>query len=252
MNHGLSEHIDSWKTAYYKESLSIKERLEDNFIEIHHIGSTSVADLIAKPQIDIVVSVHNLQHTINQMAGSGYIFKGEFNIPFRYFFGKNQDNLKINLHIVLDNDPEMDGFIKFRDYMRTHPEAVQTYSDLKLSVSDKLDLRKRYGMFNEYTLSKDEFIRDILAKAGFEGLCMRFVVHYNERDYEKTVCKQYRRNINKREQRFVFYKGSDIIGYANVSSVGQINIFEIPDEYKKYFENRLNLYIESRLSSYRA
>lgn len=63
-------------------------------------------------------------------------------------------------------------------------------------MSDKPNLHKKYGMFNEYTLSKDGFIRGILAKTNFGDLYMRFVVHYNEQNYEKTICKRHRYNID--------------------------------------------------------
>lgn len=246
---GLSQHIDKWNDMYHSEKLCIENSLGDNVIEIHHIGSTSIDDLISKPQIDIVVSVHDLNRAIKQLVLADYTYKGEFNIPFRYFFGKSQEDLRINLHVVRDKDPEMYGFLLFRDYMKTHPDSVQEYSKLKLSIVNKLPsgaCDKKYNGLNDYTLAKDEFIRGILKKAGFKGLCMRFVAHYNERTYESEICKKFGYIIKSDDIRFVFYMGPDIIGYSAVSVKNIVNIFFVSDsKYEKYFKDRLYEYIES-------
>lgn len=247
MVNGLSEHDDFWDYIYQKEEKLLRNFLKDNVIEIHHIGSTSIPNLVAKPQIDIVLSVCDLERSIKQLELAGYVYKGEFNIPFRYFFGKNQAETKINLHVVLDKAPEMIGFLKFRDYMRSHPEAVQEYADLKISIADKLPSMKKYSFLNEYTLLKDDFIRNILRKSGFEGLCMRFVVHHNEEKYEHTVCSLHNYVIKSEDMRFVFYRGAEVIGYANVSPNKKINIFEIFNKTaKKYFEDSLSAYVNKK------
>jgi GrpB-like predicted nucleotidyltransferase (UPF0157 family) len=57
--------------------------LGDNCIAIHHVGSTSVPGLAAKPKIDMIVVVKELFSAIEPMQGMGYIHKGEYNIPMR-------------------------------------------------------------------------------------------------------------------------------------------------------------------------
>ncbi len=50
-----------WKDMFETEATAIKKILGDNCIAIHHIGSTSVPGLAAKPIIDIMPVVHNLE-----------------------------------------------------------------------------------------------------------------------------------------------------------------------------------------------
>ena len=45
----------NWSLEFAKEAASIKQALAGNIIAVHHIGSTSVAGLAAKPIIDIIV-----------------------------------------------------------------------------------------------------------------------------------------------------------------------------------------------------
>lgn len=246
MDKTLSPYQASWGSSFDEEKKLLKEALRDNFFEIHHIGSTSITDLLAKPFIDIVLSVKDLDSVVSPLEDLGYVFKGEFNIPFRYFFAKNNRKTKVNLHVVCGKDPEMEGFLLFRDYMRTHPEALAEYAELKKSIEDKLGSKGKYQYLNEYTLAKNDFIRSILKKAGFKGLCMRFVVHYSEQSYEEEICQKYGFSPKASDRGFIFYKGPDIVGYANASPPDKINIFDltVDGEERQYFEDRLKRYLE--------
>jgi GrpB-like predicted nucleotidyltransferase (UPF0157 family) len=107
----------NWPSAFKTEAAKIKQALGDNCIEVHHIGSTSVPGLAAKPIIDIMLIVNNIFNGIENLESIGYQYKGEYNIPFRAYFTKDKQSIK--LHMV---EPEH-GFIAlnlaFRDYLRT-------------------------------------------------------------------------------------------------------------------------------------
>ena len=76
----------------------IKDVLAKMAIEIHHIGSTSVAGLSAKKDLDIMLVIDCLQNSL-LLQKIGYTFKGELNIPLRYYFSKNTNESKVNLHV---------------------------------------------------------------------------------------------------------------------------------------------------------
>ncbi|MDR1488668.1 MAG: GrpB family protein [Holosporales bacterium] len=219
------------------ESVLISNIIGENFASIHHIGSTAVRGLVAKPQIDIALEIENLNKSLI-LKNHGYIYKGEFNIPFRYFFsGDSKKNIKINLHVVERNSPELEGFIVFRDYMRDNPKACVEYSALKLQNSKFLesDKKNEYGL-GKYTLMKDGFIRKILKKAGFEGLCIRFAAHYKELEYVGEMFPD--------TKYFVFYKGPDLVGHCAVSeSDNRVISFNASDKnYAKYFMEKVRSY----------
>lgn len=230
----------NWEMFFTKESELLKSVLGDCFIESHHIGSTSIKNIFSKPKIDIALVVNNLENS-KILEKVGYVYKGCFNIPFRYFFSKRSDDLNINLHVILPRDPELEGFIIFRDFMNKHEKLRDEYSNLKLKLEHLIKTKQNKYFFNDYTLSKNDFITRVLKLAGFKGFCMRLVSHYLEKAYESRVYEKFKDD----EIRVVFYKGADIIGYANVDeNTKNINFFQV-DENEKYFQNRLTNYLES-------
>lgn len=85
----------SWPCLFEEESQRITKTL--NCIEIHHVGSTSIPGLKAKPVIDMIVVVKDLTQTIEPLESLGYKYKGEYNIPFRKYFSKSLP-IKAHLH----------------------------------------------------------------------------------------------------------------------------------------------------------
>ena len=101
------------------------------------MGSTSVPNLWAKPIIDINGVVENGPKAIQPLKDLGYLYKGEYNIPFRHFFIK-EGNPKIHLHVYTPESPEIELNFLFRNYLRVHPEAAQEYIDLKEKISEAI------------------------------------------------------------------------------------------------------------------
>ena len=58
----MKEHNPQWALMYADEAEKIKEILGDELAEIYHIGSTSVEGLKAKPVIDIMGGVKNVDN----------------------------------------------------------------------------------------------------------------------------------------------------------------------------------------------
>ena len=232
-------HNDSWKEIYETESEAIRENQGDNFVEIHHIGSTSICEVYAKPKIDIALIVNSLEAS-KKLNTIEYHFKGCLNIPFRYFYTKRTNTICSHIHAMLPGDPELEGFLIFRNYMNNHHEAREKYSALKIKIKNLLDASGDEQLLNKYTLAKNEFITSILKEAGFKGYCMRLVCHNAEHEYEQSVYK----SVSPDDIRVIFYKGADIIGYANANKNGKINFFTV-SENEEYFSNRFKSYLET-------
>ena len=80
-----------WPEAFRKEAQVISTVLAEETIACHHVGSTAVPGLKAKPVIDMVLEVKdvNALDKLNPaMEDIGYIPKGEFGIPGRRFYLK--------------------------------------------------------------------------------------------------------------------------------------------------------------------
>lgn len=150
-----------WPLLFEKEAIRIKAALGDNCVEIHHIGSTAVPDLSAKPIIDILPVVQNILNiNISAIEALGYKSQGELGMPFRRYFS----NGNYNIHIWEKGAGEIQKQLLFRDYLRTHTEARTAYQVLKENLAEKFKKERP-----TYTTKKELFVKDILRKARFKG-----------------------------------------------------------------------------------
>lgn len=105
-------------------------------LSIEHVGSTSVKGLSAKPIIDIDVVISDrskLGEVIKTLGGIGYHHEGDLGITGREAFGyEGKEHLmRHHLYVCEENSPELKRHLAFRDWLRTHPEAVSEYSRVK-------------------------------------------------------------------------------------------------------------------------
>lgn len=77
-----------WPHIFEREASKIKEVIGSNCIAIHHIGSTSVLGLSAKPVIDMIGVVKNPEKVIYPLESLDFKYKGEYNIPMRFYFNR--------------------------------------------------------------------------------------------------------------------------------------------------------------------
>lgn len=208
----------SWPAMFEREAALIKQALGKNCLAVHHIGSTAVPGLSAKPIIDILPVVKNIlevDQAIQEMEKLDYEAKGENGIAFRRFFQKGIPIRTHHVHVFEEGDPEINRHLKFRDWMRMHGEDAQAYAQLKLTLAEKFP----NDIFN-YCLGKDSFVASIDARDGYQG--WRFVQALTDREWEAVCALRQQHFFNlelaplKEHIHFVFYKESAIIGYAHL------------------------------------
>ncbi len=154
---------ENWPKEFLIESQRVMEVLGNNCIEIHHIGSTAVPGLAAKPVIDIlpVVQDINIVDKYNEaMERLGYTPRGEDGIPMRRYFRKGITVRTHHIHIFEEGNPQVMRHIKFRDWMRNHPEDMKAYESLKKKLAIQFSNDR-----HAYTEGKNEFIAMIDKKA---------------------------------------------------------------------------------------
>ena len=80
----------AWPEAYEREAAAIRTAIPaEVLVATHHIGSTSVPGLAAKPVIDISPEVTDLalmDEWDAAMEALGYTVRGEYGIPGRRFY----------------------------------------------------------------------------------------------------------------------------------------------------------------------
>lgn len=109
--------------------------LGDEIVAIHHIGSTSVPGLDAKPIIDLLPLVQDIvriDRYTDRMINASYKVWGEYGLPGRWYFTKDVGEFRThNIHIYAANDPEVTRHLAFCAYLRAHPDARQEYVAVK-------------------------------------------------------------------------------------------------------------------------
>lgn len=161
----LEEHSGGWVERFQSEALRLHVALGDNLVGVHHIGSTAVPELLAKPIIDIlgvVTSLEACDGASPHMEMLGYEIMGAYGIPGRRYFRKFDANRTRthHLHVFAEGSDHIDRHLAFRDYLIAHDEAVESYAALKHKMAAIDD-----GDWDMYVLGKDRFVKETEAKA---------------------------------------------------------------------------------------
>lgn len=160
----VTKYNPAWPQMFENEAKIIKEILGENCIAIHHIGSTSIVGLDAKPIIDIMPVVESLD-AVDAVASEfekiGYVYMGEYGITGRRYLYKGANEHTHHIHIFSKNDNEnITRHLAFRDYLNKHDDEKEAYANLKK------ELAKKYPNDIEgYCDGKDAFVKKYQAEA---------------------------------------------------------------------------------------
>jgi GrpB-like predicted nucleotidyltransferase (UPF0157 family) len=134
----FTDYSSAWVVEFAQEAERLKMLLGDELIEIHHIGSTSVPGLAAKPIIDlmpVVRSIATIDHMTPMLEQHGYDAKGEYGLPGRRFFTKDRNGYRThNIHFYQSGDSDIERHLAFCAYLRSHKEVRDEYAALKRDV----------------------------------------------------------------------------------------------------------------------
>ena len=132
---------------------------------VHHIGSTAVPGLAAKPIIDLMPLVTNLadlDRERGRVEALGYKWHGELGISGRRYCAlSDESGIRIvQLHFFKADSPHAERHIAFRDYLRAHPESANAYERIKRRAREL-----HPNDSHAYTDEKDAWIRMMEATA---------------------------------------------------------------------------------------
>jgi GrpB-like predicted nucleotidyltransferase (UPF0157 family) len=158
-------HNPDWRNEFGTEARRIAAALGDTIVAIHHIGSTAIHGIYAKPVIDILVEVRDIAEVdklSSEMMRLGYEAMGEFGIPGRRYFRKNdQEGIRTHqIHTFETGSEQVKRHLAFRDFMNTHPVEAQKYSELKRKLAAEYPQN-----IDAYMDGKDDFIKEIDRRA---------------------------------------------------------------------------------------
>lgn len=155
-------HDPEWPRRFEAEARRIKKGLGELALEVHHIGSTAVPGMAAKPVIDIMVAVGSmdpLEEYVTALAQLGYnhvlIDEGQE----RYFFYSGMPHAH-HLHLVRRGSWTYWRHILFRDFLIDHPSAQEEYEALEYVLAARFRENRR-----SYVDGKTAFIEMVVARA---------------------------------------------------------------------------------------
>lgn len=154
------DYDERWKELYELEAEKIKGILEDELVEIHHMGSTAVAGLKAKPIIDILPVVKDITKIdiLNpKFEALGYECMGEFGLVGRRYYRKGGDHRMHQIHLYAKSSAyDINRHLVVRDYLRTHPQVAYEYGELKSKIA-----LLNPNDIDGYSDGKDEFVQEM-------------------------------------------------------------------------------------------
>ena len=141
----------SWPKLFEAEAAQLMADWGPHVVYVHHVGSTSVRELQAKPIIDLIPVLDDIRvadERADRLQRRGYQGLGEYGLAGRRYFRRPG----FHLHCYAVGDPEIDRHLALRDYLRVHSAGRRRYGALKTrlaalhphSIEDYMDGKDAY------------------------------------------------------------------------------------------------------------
>lgn len=138
----LMPHDPAWSEIAAKAAARLAAAA-DAIDVVHHIGSTAIAGLPAKPIVDLLAVATSLDALENDRAAIealGYRWHGANGIARRRFCTMENavsGQRLIHLHIFPAGDRAIRRHLAFRDYLRASPALIREYAAIKRDCAAK-------------------------------------------------------------------------------------------------------------------
>jgi len=156
----ISAYNIEWPAWFDVERDRITPVFHGELLRIHHVGSTAVPTLAAKPEIDLLVEVfdhRNVKARDIAMQTLGYI-RGKDISAGHHFFRRDVEGVRTHkVHVCVTGHWQIERMLRFRDLLRTSAAVRQQYEALKLH----LEATNQNGI-GEYLAGKAPFINKLL------------------------------------------------------------------------------------------
>ena len=131
-----------WAERAASEASRLKAALGGVLVAVHHVGSTAIPSILAKPIIDLIPEVTDLgglDAGREAVEALGYSWWGEYGIPGRRYCvlsdAKTGKRL-VQLHCFASGSPHIVRHLAFRDHLTRHPEIARAYEAVKRRARD--------------------------------------------------------------------------------------------------------------------
>jgi GrpB-like predicted nucleotidyltransferase (UPF0157 family) len=158
------DYNEEWPKLFEELARPLRAATADLGATVEHVGSTSVPGLAAKPIVDldvVVPSAHEAAPAVERLRSLGYVHQGNKGIEGREAFLWPPGAVPHHAYVVVDGSTPHLQHVRFRDYLRSHPDVAAEYAALKRALAE-LHRDDRLA----YTDAKTDFVTRVLAIVG--------------------------------------------------------------------------------------
>jgi GrpB-like predicted nucleotidyltransferase (UPF0157 family) len=155
----VSDYDSAWPSRFAQVERRIGSALGDAALAVEHIGSTSVPRLAAKPIIDVLVVVADVEAErsyATAMEDAGFALRVR-EAGHRMFRTPDRD---VHIHVYSSGDPAIRNYLDLRDWLRVDASDRTLYADVKRDLA-----RRPWSDMNHYADAKTEVVQQVLGRA---------------------------------------------------------------------------------------
>ena len=155
----ISDYDPAWPARFAELEVRIRSTLGDAALAIEHIGSTSVPQLAAKPIVDVLVVVADVEDEssyVRALEGAGLVLRVR-EARHRMFRTPERD---VHVHVYPAGDQAIRDYLDLRDWLRVDESDRALYAGVKRDLA-----QRRWTDMNHYADAKTDVIRQVLGRA---------------------------------------------------------------------------------------
>ena len=161
---------EAWAAMYLHEREHLMQCMPEGLIvNIEHFGSTAVPHLAAKPIVDMVIEVSDVEWAkrvvpeILEPKGYDCFYRptsGNDTPPWYTWCIKRDEHGMRTHHLHFGEVGFKNAELRFRDILRSNPDIAKEYGQLKMALAQPLENDRE-----AYTSAKTDFISKVLRPA---------------------------------------------------------------------------------------
>lgn len=159
----LVPHDPAWARRFAEERERIAAALGPLARRVEHIGSTAVPGLVAKPVVDVLVAVPDVEDEpayADPLVAAGYVLRVR-EPGHRMLRTPARD---VHVHVWREGSREVARHLAFRDRLRADAGDRTRYAAVKEGLA-----ARDWPSMDAYADAKDAVVAAVLARAGWRG-----------------------------------------------------------------------------------
>lgn len=155
----IADHDPAWPARFVQLAGRVRSALGDVALALEHIGSTSVPGLAAKPIVDVLLVVADVDDEpayVSAMEDAGFVLRVR-EAGHRMFRTPERD---VHIHVYPAGDQAIADYLDLRDWLRVDESDRVLYAGVKRDLA-----AQTWSDMNHYAEAKTDVIQQILGRA---------------------------------------------------------------------------------------